>query len=321
MNRHFGKSIFIFFLGILLCLMYRSIFIEDQRYDFESQRYENVHKLHKLDYTSVNTVQKRDKGGLVDIILFNDELDMLNYRLWLHNSFVEEFIIVEARLTFSGDPKPLYAYENFKNHTLKSKITFVEVDLSSQTDNWAREHSVRKNVMRMLSNRSSDDVYLISDVDELIDENSFNRLDVVNLDCIRPKLKFYYYCLSCRRGTWNMQTMFRRNGSWFQKMLHEENTDIRKDQGCKNSEEYMGWHVSYFMSTEKLINKLNAFSHSKDGFVKKLLLDPEREKLIERRITNCTDLYGRNGENSFKVSDDNNWPSLKGLPQNEHCLN
>ena len=39
---------------------------------------------------------------LIDIILMNDEMDMLEYRLKLHRSIVTKFVIVESNLTFKG---------------------------------------------------------------------------------------------------------------------------------------------------------------------------------------------------------------------------
>ena len=36
---------------------------------------------------------------LIDIILVNDEMDMLEYRLKLHRSIVTKFVIVESNLT------------------------------------------------------------------------------------------------------------------------------------------------------------------------------------------------------------------------------
>ena len=50
---------------------------------------------------------------LIDVILFDSELDMLHYRMKLHEDFVKEFVIVESDMTFSGKPKRLLAQENF----------------------------------------------------------------------------------------------------------------------------------------------------------------------------------------------------------------
>jgi beta-1,4-mannosyl-glycoprotein beta-1,4-N-acetylglucosaminyltransferase len=48
----------------------------------------------------------------IDCFIFNDELDMLEFRLEEHSDFFDYFIIVESELSHSGLKKPLYYLEN-----------------------------------------------------------------------------------------------------------------------------------------------------------------------------------------------------------------
>ena len=52
---------------------------------------------------------------IVDVILFYNELEMLEYRLETLYPVVDKFVIVEATRTFRGNPKPLLFSNNFKN--------------------------------------------------------------------------------------------------------------------------------------------------------------------------------------------------------------
>ena len=79
----------------------------------------------------------------------------------------------------------------------------------------------------------------------------------------------------------------------------------------------MGWHVSYAMSTVEIIHKLESFSHHKDHFVTQLLQDSNREAIIQRRIQNCEDLFGRTAGDLYNASDA--LPTIPDMPANEHC--
>ncbi|KAL1525004.1 hypothetical protein AB1Y20_019880 [Prymnesium parvum] len=52
-----------------------------------------------------------ERNGIIDLLSFNDEIDMLSYRLRLHSQFVQQFVIIECDVTYSGAPKKLYAHE------------------------------------------------------------------------------------------------------------------------------------------------------------------------------------------------------------------
>eukprot|EP00223_Ostreococcus_mediterraneus_P000918 CAMPEP_0179719136 /NCGR_PEP_ID=MMETSP0938-20121108/3271_1 /TAXON_ID=548131 ORGANISM="Ostreococcus mediterraneus, Strain clade-D-RCC1107" /NCGR_SAMPLE_ID=MMETSP0938 /ASSEMBLY_ACC=CAM_ASM_000576 /LENGTH=290 /DNA_ID=CAMNT_0021592965 /DNA_START=247 /DNA_END=1119 /DNA_ORIENTATION=+ len=281
-----------------------------------------THRMHHTEGTLGPVLRRQrpttipSEQQLIDVILFNTELDMLHYRIALHDEFVKEFVIVESSLTFSGEHKRLYAKENLTDHKLKHKITLIDVPLDKTAGAWEREHAVRAHVLTWLSNRPKENV-LISDVDELMDVDALSSINMPSIDCIRPKLRFYYYCLSCKRGNWSMQSLFRTDGSWYRETLISKGyKDIRG--ACEESHALMGWHVSYALSTRKIIEKMQSFSHHEDSFVRKLVDNPERESIIRQRVEMCVDIYDRAISPSPQV--DEKVPKLRGLPSNEYCL-
>ena len=52
------------------------------------------------------------KPQIIDAFMFNNELDVLNFRLHELNDYVDKFVIYENCWTFSGKRKPLYFKEN-----------------------------------------------------------------------------------------------------------------------------------------------------------------------------------------------------------------
>ena len=137
---------------------------------------------------------------IVDAFIFNNELDLLYYRLNLLHNIVDYFIIVEATRTFTGKNKPLY-YELHKNEErfafFSNKIIHIiddgleknpvvsQKDLLSRTNKyWQNEYKQRNSIdigIKQLSGEPNgfvskggfsqkikdNDYIIISDVDEI----------------------------------------------------------------------------------------------------------------------------------------------------------
>ena len=61
---------------------------------------------------SYNSFFKIKKQKIVDCFTFYNETDLLKYRLRVLDDTVDYFILVEARQTHAGNPKPLFYKEN-----------------------------------------------------------------------------------------------------------------------------------------------------------------------------------------------------------------
>ncbi|KIN73334.1 glycosyltransferase family 17 protein [Sulfitobacter guttiformis] len=123
--------------------------------------------------------------------LFN-EIDLLELRLNELWNVVDVFVIVEARQTFSGNPKPMCLLDN-KERLAKymDKIRYVVVEeFPKGLDDWGKETHQRNAIRKELHDLSPDDIVILSDVDEI------PRADVVKRiadNGIQPKEIF---CLS-----------------------------------------------------------------------------------------------------------------------------
>ena len=82
----------------------------------------------------------------------------------------------------------------------------------------------------------------------------------------------------------------------------------------------LGWHMSYAMGTEQIINKIQSFS-ANESFIYELINAHNVSKLIEERIQHCGDLFGREGYSTISCLQistkvfDFKAPSLAGLPR------
>ena len=112
---------------------------------------------------------------IFDCFTFLNELDLLEIRLRELYDTVDYFVLVEAPITFSGNPKPLYYEDNkqrFKQWSAKI-IHVIPTDLPTGPNAWEREDASREHFKVAIDNFNGnwrltrDDIITICDVDEI----------------------------------------------------------------------------------------------------------------------------------------------------------
>ena len=100
--------------------------------------------------------------------LFN-EIDLLELRLNELWDVVDFFVIVEARQTFTGNPKPMCFLDHADRLAKYSdKIRYVIVDeFPAAMSNWGKEEYQRNAIKEKLADAKADDVLIFSDLDEI----------------------------------------------------------------------------------------------------------------------------------------------------------
>jgi beta-1,4-mannosyl-glycoprotein beta-1,4-N-acetylglucosaminyltransferase len=100
--------------------------------------------------------------------LFN-EVDLLELRLNELWDVVDFFVIVEARATFTGNPKPMCLDEHAERLAkYMDKIRYVVVDsFPDGMSNWGKEEYQRNALKEKLADVAPDDVLIFSDLDEI----------------------------------------------------------------------------------------------------------------------------------------------------------
>jgi len=103
-----------------------------------------------------------------DGFIFNDELDLLEYRLREIGENIDAMVIVESEWTFQGKPKPLVFQENKKRFMrYADKIIHVPVHEYCAGLAWDQEAYQRNMILRGLKECRDDDMIIVSDVDEI----------------------------------------------------------------------------------------------------------------------------------------------------------
>jgi beta-1,4-mannosyl-glycoprotein beta-1,4-N-acetylglucosaminyltransferase len=234
---------------------------------------------------------------IIDTFIFNDEINMLKFRLKELYDYVDNFVLVEASRTHKGDPKPLYFQENQHLFTeYLDKITHIIVnDMPEGEDPWVRENFQRNAIDRGIEelNLHDEDIIVISDCDEIINRNLLVKLSENKFKGIaRLRQDLFYY---------NLYTLVDLN--WDYAMVLDFSTYKsfgRKPHSIRYSYPPVsinsaGWHFSFFGGTEQIIKKIKTYAHQE--FNTNSITDPT---IVEENVTNQKDVLLRNDMNFIK---------------------
>lgn len=266
-----------------------------------------------------------------DLFLLSTELDWLDIRLHTLSPYVDYFVIVESRTTFTGLPKPAYLADNWdKIAAFHRKIIHRVVDdpgsvVGART--WDHEDYMRNALFNHgfteLAGTEKEphegDVLVVSDIDELPKPETL----VVLRKCDFPerltlRSHFYYYSFQwLHRGEqWPhpQATVYRGPEDTIMPK------DLRNGEAGTNGFLYLNhlrtwwqksdmwnaaWHCSScFATVKEMQTKMESFSHSPWNTAENK--DP---KTMVERVRNGKDLFGREGEVYDRIGDNRDVPA------------
>jgi beta-1,4-mannosyl-glycoprotein beta-1,4-N-acetylglucosaminyltransferase len=245
---------------------------------------------------------------IIDCCIFNDETEMLNFRLNELDWVIDKFIIIESIYTFQGQKKEL-VFDRVKEKfsPFRDKIIYVIDDRQPHPNPWVNERLLR-NAASVAINKltlSSEDYVGLSDVDEIPDTDVLNQLkNEHSTGFLGFFPNFYYYNLNCRKKRklpgpiygrmdriyyrFNFELDRMRDALVFAWRVGGGDNEINP---CGlNSFNAGGWHLSCFGSVDKIVNKLKSFSHSE--YNRAEFTDPEK---IKELIKHNKDIVMRDG--------------------------
>lgn len=231
---------------------------------------------------------------IVDAFCLNNELSVLEIRLATLDSVVDKFVLVEAELTQSLLPKPLYFEENKEKFTpWLDKIVHVKIKTEECPDNdehlWAMENFTRNQISKGLSqiDLSDDDIVCIGDLDEIVKPEILEkvvyrpdkspRLD--NMVAFEGFFNAYFLNLHAFEKTWvgTVACPF-----WMLQSLTPQM--VRQNKDYVTRIEDAGWHFSYCNGGwEGVFNKYLA---TIEPFNKNLLIQNREEfkQFFQKRV-------------------------------------
>lgn len=208
-----------------------------------------------------------------DCFTFFNELELLEIRLHELADSVDYFVIAEANMSHSGNPKGYTLLENWDRFSQwHDKIRRIAVDDFPSTNNsWVREKFQRDALSRGLHDLGNEDLVIVSDLDEIpraeiieaikTDENKYERY-VLQVPLFRYKFNF----LKVWQPVINNQMIVTR--------AHVFTNPERERDYTHNwlppapdvvYLEHAGWHFSYLGDDKTAINKIQNFAHTEQN--------------------------------------------------------
>ena len=235
--------------------------------------------------------------------MYFDEEVVLDLRLNTLDRYVDYFVIVESTFTHRGDRRNL-KFDHKKFEKFKDKIIYLTFDKEPdgieavyENDNEAeksrkyilnaalRENGQRNYIANGLQNASSEDLILISDVDEI------PNLEEINLDNLKEKIlmfqqdMFYYkFDLKLPNMVWSGTKGCKKKDllspQWLRNIMDKKYSLFRLDiifsKIKYNSIKFIkngGWHFSNIKSPKEIEHKLKSYLHHREFDEEPLSID------------------------------------------------
>ncbi len=229
--------------------------------------------------------------NIYDCFMYFDEDLLLDIRLNVLNKYVKKFVIAEATYTHNGSPKKLnFDLNNFKK--FQDKITYIIVDeqppnllnLYDQDDQnrkgeklilngMARDYFQREHLSKGLTNATSDDLILISDLDEIpnLEKLEFNQIKN-EIIIFKQKIFFYKLNLLYDKFDWFGSKACKKKNfispQWLRNVKSKKYPKWRIDLVFSKKKysnifhvQNGGWHFTCIKNPEELEKKLLNFAH------------------------------------------------------------
>jgi len=208
-----------------------------------------------------------------DCFTFFNELDLLEIRLQELYDSVDYFVIAEANMSHSGNPKGYTLLENWDRFKLfHDKIRRIAVDDFPVTNNsWVREKFQRDALTRGLYDMADSDLIIVSDLDEIPraeivdmikeDENHYERY-VLRVPLFRYKFNF----LKWHQPVVNHQMIVTRGKVFTNPERERDYTHQWLPQAPDVVYlDHAGWHFSYLGDDKNAVHKLQNFAHTEQN--------------------------------------------------------
>ena len=279
---------------------------------------------------------------IFDCFMYFDEEMILDLRLNILNKYVDNFVIVESTYNHKGEKRELKfnpkKFVNFKDKIIYLIYDEIPSEVESISDNELeneksgklimnalhRESGQRNFIINGLKNANSEDIILISDVDEI------PNLENIIFDKIKKKIIFFnqdmlYYKFNLKlpnltwTGTRGCKKKYLKSPQWIRNIKDRKYPFYRLDTffsekkfiSCeiiKNG----GWHFTNIKTAIEIQHKLRSYLHHIEFDKNPLTIDKINEIIKNKKA--IYDLTADKRQDKFEGSKLENYP-LDKLPK------
>jgi beta-1,4-mannosyl-glycoprotein beta-1,4-N-acetylglucosaminyltransferase len=233
---------------------------------------------------------------IFDCFIYYDEDLILDIRLRELNKFIHKFIIVESGEDHQGNPKKKnFNIRNFEEFKSKIEYYYFEKFPEFIKEPWKRENYQRDYLINGLKDAQSEDLIIVSDVDEIPNLNFFLKKGDFNNYYVFEQ-KMFYYKLNLQSKTnpvWHgskaCKKKYLKGTHWLRSLKSKKYPFWRLDKIKFKVIADGGWHFSFLKNSHDIKKKLESYAHTEYNNPYFTNLDH-----INYSIDNKKDLFNRN---------------------------
>jgi beta-1,4-mannosyl-glycoprotein beta-1,4-N-acetylglucosaminyltransferase len=213
-----------------------------------------------------------------DCFTYNGEEDLLKIRCEELLGLDVTHVLIESNYTFTGKWKSL----SYKNKLPYKIEHFVANHLPNNGNAWENEKEQRNHILFALNQlgASDNDIVIISDADEIVRRYTIEHYNpIASLTAL--KMDTYRYYFNCLEGKQNWDMARVMNFSYLKTRTPNEVRNSGFERVLNDS----GWHFSYMGGYDKIIEKIESFSHTE-------LNTEDFKSKIKYKQENCQSLFG-----------------------------
>lgn len=252
-----------------------------------------------------------------DCFMFKDEIDLLEIRIRELYHHVDFFVIVESNLSHTNRPKSFF----FEQHQEKfspylEKIRYIKHASNAHSDPWINENEQRCAINKGITDADTNDLIIVSDVDEIVRSSSINQIKKNPQDDVygfhMPLFNFKFNYMRTYPGHHDVWAMAAK-ASWIWENSPQILRNLRQSGPFKHIP-HGGWHFGYLGNKNWIFEKTKDTCHQED-INEEFLHQLDIEKSIQEK--KCWD---RRWPYEYEIVDmDQYFPeACKLFPQ--HCL-
>lgn len=190
---------------------------------------------------------------LFDCFTYAGEYECLDIRMAELSSLDVLHIAVQANKTFTNKDK------GFEDIVDDAVVCVNVTDMPDGNDPWARERWQRNSIMRGLemAGAKDNDLVIIADADEIPSADAIKRYNP-SMGITAFTMDKFGYWLNCVEGfqSWEIAKIMTYS------RLKQSTPDQVRNAGPDNKLGNGGWHYSYLGDKERIVKKLESFSHT-----------------------------------------------------------
>lgn len=223
----------------------------------------------------------------IDAFIAFNEIDMILTRMHILKDVVDMHVIVEAAVTHSGEQRETLVVRDAildgVFNEFRHKIQYHVVAVLEGGNSWARERYHRSSLSDGIQGCASEgDLIIVADADEIPNPDA---LATVGADGARLAMDMYYYDFNHRvRQEWGIGVL-----PYTENMVDANDIRTAKYHQHLPLIENGGWHASFFMTPEKVVQKVQSYMHHAD-IAANMPRDPA---WVAERMKRGEDLFGR----------------------------